>query len=162
MPIYEGTTAIQANDLVFRKTLRDGGAAVTSLLAEIEADMDTIITGQNDSTEPLARQVKQAVDTARHALASLLARANSPRDAAAAGVDFVMLLGYLTGGWQMARAAAAASKAEADHVGNPDFMKAKQASAGAYIAYSLPEVGKLASKMMAGPDALAKMDVSWF
>ncbi|MGB2319446.1 MAG: acyl-CoA dehydrogenase C-terminal domain-containing protein, partial [Candidatus Puniceispirillum sp.] len=96
-----------------------------------------------------------------HALESLLARANNPRDAAAAGVDFVMLLGYLAGGWQMARAAAAASKAEADHVGNPDFMKAKQASASAYIAYSLPEVGKLASKMMAGPDALAKMDASW-
>ena len=161
LPIYEGTTAIQANDLVFRKTLRDGGAAVTSLLADIDADMDAIIAGQNDSTEPLARQVKQAVDTARHALDSLLARANSPRDAAAAGVDFVMLLGYLAGGWQMARAAAAASKVEADHVGNPDFMKAKQASAGAYIAYSLPEVGKLASKMMAGPDALAKMDASW-
>jgi alkylation response protein AidB-like acyl-CoA dehydrogenase len=161
LPIYEGTTAIQANDLVFRKTLRDGGAAVTSLLADIDADMDAIIAGQNDSTEPLAHQVKQAVDTARHALDSLLARANSPRDAAAAGVDFVMLLGYLAGGWQMARAAAAASKAEADHVGNPDFMKAKQASASAYIAYSLPEVGKLASKMMAGPDALAKMDASW-
>ena len=40
LPIYEGTTAIQANDLVFRKTLRDGGAAVRSLIAEIRTDMD--------------------------------------------------------------------------------------------------------------------------
>ena len=37
LPIYEGTTAIQANDLVFRKTLRDGGAAVTELFDEIDA-----------------------------------------------------------------------------------------------------------------------------
>jgi hypothetical protein len=161
LPIYEGTTAIQANDLVFRKTLRDGGAAVTSLFADIDTDMNAIITTQNDSTMALAKQVKQAVDTGRQALDSLLARANNPRDAAAAGVDFIMLIGYLTGGWQMARAAAAAAKAEAERAGNPDFMKAKQVSATAYMAYSLPEVGKLASKMMAGPDALAKMDVNW-
>lgn len=161
LPIYEGTTAIQANDLVFRKTLRDGGAAVTSLFADIDTDMNAIITTQNDSTMALAKQVKQAVDTGRQALDSLLARANNPRDAAAAGVDFIMLIGYLTGGWQMARAAAAAAKAEAEQAGNPDFMKAKQVSATAYMAYSLPEVGKLASKMMAGPDALAKMDVNW-
>lgn len=161
LPIYEGTTAIQANDLVFRKTLRDGGAAVKKLFTDIDADMDVIAATQNDITKPLAQQIKQAVETSRNALESLLARANNPRDVAAAGVDFVMLLGYLTGGWQMARAAAAASKAEAEHEGNPDFMKAKQASAAAYMAYSLPEVGKLASKMMAGPDALAKMDVAW-
>lgn len=161
LPIYEGTTAIQANDLVFRKTLRDGGAAVTSLFADIDADMNAIISTQNDSTMALADQVKQAVDTGRHALESLLARANNPRDAAAAGVDFIMLIGYLTGGWQMARAATAAAKAEAEQAGNPDFMKAKQASAAVYMAYSLPEVGKLASKMMNGPDALAKMDINW-
>ena len=161
LPIYEGTTAIQANDLVFRKTLRDEGAAVTSLFADIDADMNAIISTQNDNTMALADQVKQAVDTGRQALESLLARANNPRDAAAAGVDFIMLIGYLAGGWQMARAAAAAVKAEAEQAGNPDFMKAKQASAAAYMAYSLPEVAKLASKMMAGPDALAKMDVNW-
>jgi hypothetical protein len=39
LPIYEGTTAIQANDLLFRKTLRDNGAGLTALFAEIEGDM---------------------------------------------------------------------------------------------------------------------------
>ena len=42
LPIYEGTTAIQANDLVFRKTLRDGGAAVKELFDEIETEMQKL------------------------------------------------------------------------------------------------------------------------
>ena len=44
LPIYEGTTAIQANDLIFRKTLRDGGAAVRSLLSDIKADLARVMT----------------------------------------------------------------------------------------------------------------------
>ena len=47
------------------------------------------------------------------ALDTLLARANSPRDAAASGADFLMMLGYLSGGWQLARGAAVATAARA-------------------------------------------------
>ena len=43
LTIYEGTTAIQANDLVFRKTLRDGGSAVTQLFDEIDSEMETLL-----------------------------------------------------------------------------------------------------------------------
>ena len=59
------------------------------------------------------------------------------------------------------RAAASAASAEAANEGDPAFMKAKQATAGAYMAYSLPEVSKLAAKINAGPDALAEMDPDW-
>ena len=160
LPIYEGTTAIQANDLVFRKTLRDNGGAIRNLLDEIRTDMANVTTSAAALAD-LATAIGGAVDSAEGALDSLLARANSPRDAAAAGVDFTMLLGYLTGGWQMARAAAAAYKAEHTGEGNPAFMQAKQASASAYIAYSLPEVAKLATKMAKGPDALSKVNPDW-
>ncbi len=160
LPIYEGTTAIQANDLVFRKTLRDGGAAVRDLVMEIRGDMDGI-AGKGNGVAALAAQVTTACGVAESALDVLLARANSPRDAAASGTDFLMLMGFLTGGWQLARAAASAASAEAAGEGDPAFMKAKQATAGAYMAYSLPEVSKLAAKISAGPDALAEMDPDW-
>jgi len=91
----------------------------------------------------------------------VLARANAPRDAAASGTDFLMMLGYLTGGWQLARGAAAAAKARDAGEGDPAFMTAKQATAGAYMAYSLPEVGKMAARIAAGPEALAIMDPAW-
>ncbi len=160
LPIYEGTTAIQANDLVFRKTLRDGGEAVRQLLTEIRSDMDEISSGGN-GVSGHAGAVLAACDTAEGALDTLLARANSPRDAAASGTDFLMMLGYLSGGWQLARGAAVAAKAKASGEGDPDFMAAKQATASSYMAYSLPEVEKRAAKITGGPDALAAMNPDW-
>ena len=160
LPIYEGTTAIQANDLMFRKTLRDNGDAVRILLAEIRDDMGRIAGGGN-GLAGIAGSVTAACDTAETVLDTVLARANAPRDAAASGTDFLMMLGYLTGGWQLARGAAAAARATADGEGDPAFMKAKQATAGAYMAYSLPEVGKMAARIAAGPEALAGMDPDW-
>ena len=160
LPIYEGTTAIQANDLVFRKTLRDGGEAVRGLIAEIRSDMDEI-TQAGNGVAATAGAVRAACDTAEGALDTVLARANSPRDAAASGTDFLMMLGYLSGGWQLARGAAAAAQAAAAGEGDPDFMAAKQATAGAYMAHSLPEVAKMAAKIAGGPDALAAMNPDW-
>ena len=160
LPIYEGTTAIQANDLVFRKTLRDGGAAVRSLIAEIRADMDEIASGGN-GVGATASAMRAACDTAEAALDTLLARANSPRDAAASGADFLMMLGYLSGGWQLARGAAVAARSAASGKGDPEFMAAKQATAGAYMAHSLPEVSKMAAKISGGPDALSAMNPDW-
>jgi hypothetical protein len=55
LPIYEGTTAIQANDLVFRKTLRDNGAAVTTLFDEIEAEMQILAEHADDNAAANAR-----------------------------------------------------------------------------------------------------------
>jgi alkylation response protein AidB-like acyl-CoA dehydrogenase len=160
LPIYEGTTAIQANDLIFRKTLRDNGDAVRILLAEIRDDMDRIAGGGN-GVAGLAGSVNAACDTAEGVLDTVLARANAPRDAAASGTDFLMMLGYLTGGWQLARGAAAAATAQAAGEGDPAFMMAKQATAGAYMAYCLPEIGKMAARIATGPEALASMDPAW-
>ena len=160
LPIYEGTTAIQANDLVFRKTLRDGGEAVRGLLAEIRGDMNEISAAGN-GVSGHASAVLAACDSAEGALDTLLARANSPRDAAASGTDFLMMLGYLSGGWQLARGAAAAARATASGEGDPDFMAAKQATAGAYMANSLPEVAKRAARIAGGPDALSGMNPDW-
>ena len=160
LPIYEGTTAIQANDLIFRKTLRDNGAAVRDLIGEIRSDMKDI-SGSGNGTAGIAANVTGACDVAEGALDTVLARANAPRDAAASGTDFLMMLGYLGGGWQLARAAAAAAIAKEKGEGDPAFMDAKQATANAYMAYGLPEVAKMAAKISAGPDALAAMDAGW-
>ena len=161
LPIYEGTTAIQANDLVFRKTLRDGGQAVRDLIGDIGADMKPLAKGGAESLAGMAGDVTAACKAALKATDAMTARANAPRNAAAAGSDFLMMLGYLCGGWLLARSAGAAAHALEKGEGDGEFLKAKQASAATYMAYSLPHVQRLAERIARGPDALGEVDPDW-
>lgn len=148
LPIYEGTTAIQANDLLFRKTLRDNGAGVKKLFDEIEADMAVL-------PDSLSAPMHASLSTARKTLDVLCGRANSPRDAAVSGVDWLMLLGYLCGGWQMAKSAYIASEAAAQAF-SVDFLAAKQTTCQIYITSCLPQIEALSAKIRgAGSDILA-------
>ena len=153
LPIYEGTTAIQANDLVFRKTLRDNGAAVRDLLAEITADMDGV-------DKSLAAPVHKAVSVTHDTLEHLLASANDPRRAAVSGVNWLMQLGILCGGWMMTRAAkAAANGASAEFA--PDFLSAKQTSALIYVQQCLPQLFSLSDMICNGDDSVLRMQPEW-
>jgi len=142
--IYEGTTAIQANDLIGRKVLRDGGATVEVLLAQI----GETITGLRAFDHPVAARtadrLERAAAAARGATADVLAFA--PRDAAAAGVPYLMLLGTLAGGWVHGLSVtavlgrAAASDDDAQRLTSADF----------YGSHHLPRIHALAETVAAG------------
>ena len=161
LPIYEGTTAIQANDLVFRKTLRDGGAAVGELFDEIDAEMQQLAAHTDKTVVANAGHVARAVQAARDATAHILAAANEPRRPAVNGVNYLMLLGRLCGGWMMARASYKAAKLQSDASCNPSFMQAKLATARVFMTHHLPQVQALADVIMTGDDAVLAMDPDW-
>jgi alkylation response protein AidB-like acyl-CoA dehydrogenase len=127
-PIYEGTNAIQAQDLVGRKLARDGGAAVRALVAEMRetAAADGAATGG---------ALMQAIAAVEAATAHLL-RAE-PAEAAAGAVPYLSLLGTTAGGWLLARLAlAAARQAQAD-AARAAFCAAQRAIAPVYAAHFL-------------------------
>ncbi|MDA1319541.1 MAG: acyl-CoA dehydrogenase [Proteobacteria bacterium] len=165
LPIYEGTTAIQANDLVFRKTIRDGGGAVTDLLNEINQDMMSI---RDDDTDPalgsiqtLASRMMTAVETTRKVIDHLLASANSPRRGAANGHHYLMLLGVLTGGWQMVRGAAIAQDVIKAEGSDKPFLEARKAMARLFITQRLPQIDALAETIMTGDEAVLEISSDW-
>ena len=161
LPIYEGTTAIQANDLVFRKTLRDGGEAVTELFDEIETEMQELTCHADDIVSANANHMSRAVETARKATAHILAAANEPRRPAVNGVNYLMLLGYLCGGWVMTRASYKAVVQKSDASANPSFMQAKLATARVFMTHHLPQVHALAEVIITGDNAVLAMDADW-
>ena len=165
LPIYEGTTAIQANDLVFRKTIRDNGAAVTSLFDEIDQDMTALKTHPDAAISAAAKSVIEANEAARTATASIIGSANSPRRPAAAASNYLMLLGTLTGGWLMARSGAAAADAiangETGTIGNDDFMAIKITTMQIYITHHLPKLFALARTIADGDAAILAMQPDW-
>ena len=106
LAIYEGTNGIQALDLVGRKFLRDGGKAMVALIASMEATAAELAT-----VEILCRQsagFNIALDQFKEAVNWIADNASTEYLPEAVSFNLLMLAGYVTGGWQMARAALAA------------------------------------------------------
>jgi alkylation response protein AidB-like acyl-CoA dehydrogenase len=137
--IYEGTTGIQANDLVGRKLIRDNGAEVGRLLSEIRA----FISEQAEDLSALAT----ATDALEKTTGWLLENyASDPRIPGAAAFNYLMQFGTVVGGWQMARAAViAAAKKDED----PRFYGAKIITARFYRDHVLPRAAAYAAAAMA-------------
>ena len=165
LPIYEGTTAIQANDLVFRKTIRDNGAAVNSLLDDIDNEMATLANHHNTEIVKASKSIIEANNTARKVAAHILGGANTPRRPAASGSNYLMLLGTLCGGWLMTRSGAAAAdalaKGETGAIGNDDFMKIKLTTMQIYITHHLPKISGLACTITDGDNPVLAMQPEW-
>lgn len=146
LAIYEGTTAIQANDLVGRKTLRDGGAVARWLLDQVRQTEDALLA-RND---PAATRVAGPLKAAREALASavdyVLANAAGHTNAVfAAAVPYLMLAGTTLAGWQMARALLASLDLKQE---DPGFHAAKIATAQAYALHKLTQAPGLAAVVL--------------
>ena len=161
LPIYEGTTAIQANDLVFRKTIRDEGLGITALLDEIDTEMTGLQTHDHDTVKMAANEVKDGIVEARKAVDHILARSNDPRRPASNGVNYLMLLGTLTGGWMMARSAGKAADLAKEDNADKDFLETKLVTAETYMGHSLPQVYALIRTILNGEDAVLAMKPEW-
>jgi alkylation response protein AidB-like acyl-CoA dehydrogenase len=149
--IYEGTNGIQANDLVNRKLVRDGGAALNDLMAEMRA-LDAALAAEQDEALTTIRLYLRsglvALSTTSQALLSLF-RVN-PARALSGATPFLRLLGIVTCGWLMAKAALAA-KHRLDHGhGDRAFAAAKRATARFYAEHELALASSLTPAILGG------------
>ena len=101
-PIYEGTTAIQSNDLVGRKILRDGGATLKQVLGDIQQTAGELQALDHPVAGRLAERLGRALESAGAASQALAGFAQSPRDAFAVSVPLQRMLSLLVGGWMHA------------------------------------------------------------
>jgi alkylation response protein AidB-like acyl-CoA dehydrogenase len=162
LTIYEGTTAIQANDLVGRKTSRDGGQTARAIAAQIEdteADLNT-----NGSADALA--VARRLQSARLAFLEVVAfvadqtRA-SPNAVFAGSVPYLMLAGNLMAGWQLARALLVAQEQLAQGV-DEAFMRAKLVTARFYADHLLTRAPGLRDAILDGADSVTGLALESF
>ena len=160
LPIYEGTTAIQANDLVFRKTLRDDGAAVDALFAEIEAQAQAA-KSHDAVVGRAATSLLEALECAKQTVSHLLSVSATPQQPALSGVNYLMMMGYLTGGWMMLRAGIAAADLKDDKDADTDFLAAKLTTVDIYMTHCLPNIMALSRTIMNGDTAVLAMQPDW-
>ena len=153
LPIYEGTTAIQANDLVGRKTLRDGGETALRL-AEMIAQTEAELAGGSSAAQTVGARLSRAREAFTSVVQHLVATGkDAPTAAYGAGVPYLMLAGNLVAGWQLARALLAA-EAALENGEDPDFMNAKISTARFYADHVLTETSAQRDRILEGADSL--------
>ena len=158
--IYEGTTGIQANDLIGRKTARDGGKTALAVIAEMKA-LDRELAEQSGAQFAAIRTQLSAAVAALKEAVEWIARTygSDTRAAHAASVPYLKLWGITAGGWQMARAALVAARRLAQGGAEADFHRAKIATARFYADFHLPQALALKHAVLtAGEAVLALAD----
>ncbi len=146
--IYEGTTGIQANDLIGRKIGRDRGGAVSALIADMRRELQALDCGSDAcrETRDAALQAVALLESATRSLVGNMAAA--PERALAVSVPYLELCGLVMGGWLLAKSAAIAAAGRGT-AGN-DFYQSKLRTAYFYAKQVLPQAMALAKVVEEG------------
>ena len=160
--IYEGTTAIQANDLIGRKMAREGGVTIKAVMCDMSAFAEELNHLSAADFGAIRTRFMAAIDALQQATDWLLAHYVSDIKAAHAGsVPFLKLLGIVAGGWQLFRAAALAKK----HLqaGETDaFYRNKIITARFYADHLLPQADALSETVIGGSVGVMALDDEQF
>ncbi|WP_370279953.1 acyl-CoA dehydrogenase family protein [Pontibacterium sp.] len=163
LPIYEGTTGIQALDFIGRKMLMDQGAALESLQSEMMITVNALATVDSPVFAKLHRELRTAVERSMQVRSWLLDKSASNRDlASSVCVDFLMMHGFLCGGWLLAKSALSAQELMGSGEYADDFLRTKLITAEFFADNYLPRANRHADVVMSGLSGACEIDTEQF
>ncbi|MCJ8338732.1 MAG: acyl-CoA dehydrogenase [Pseudomonadales bacterium] len=157
LTIYEGTTGIQALDLVKRKTLLDDGAQAGLLFAEIEQTLTQL--EKSPGCEAMYHSLNTALADGRAALNWLQV---NPTQSSCVAAYYLQLWGYLTGGWLMAKSQLIASTLLDNESSDSDYLQAKLVTAKFYAEHFLVRTNTCLASIEAGGDTMMSLSEQQF
>ena len=167
LTIYEGTTAIQANDFVGRKTTRDGGATAKAILAQVRKTAGELAgsssTAHGADLKAIAKRLETGAEALEDVVDFVVANIKSDIKGVFAGsVPYLKLAGIVLGGWQMARAAGIAGAQLDAGDGDANFYRAKLATARFFADHLLPQAGGIRDAIVAGSASVMALEAEQF
>jgi alkylation response protein AidB-like acyl-CoA dehydrogenase len=148
LTIYEGTTAIQANDLIGRKTVRDGGATAQAILAQMDQTIAQLAEREGQAFKSMHRHLSAGSLSLARVIEFMVAKVKSDPNAVFAGsVPYLKLAGIVLGGWQMARALLVASDKRGE---DEAFYGAKIATAQFFAEHILSQAPGIEASVVSG------------
>jgi alkylation response protein AidB-like acyl-CoA dehydrogenase len=148
LTIYEGTTAIQANDLIGRKTVRDGGATAQAILAQMDQTIAQLAELDGQAFKSMHRYLSAGSLALARVVEFMVAKVKSDPNAVFAGsVPYLKLAGIVLGGWQMARALLVASDKRSE---DEAFYGAKIATAQFFAEHILSQAPGIETSIVSG------------
>jgi alkylation response protein AidB-like acyl-CoA dehydrogenase len=161
--IYEGTTGIQANDLVGRKTARDGGTTARAVADDIDRAAARLASHRDASLREIGLRLAAATAALQSSIDWLIPTYGSNvRIAHAAAVPYLKMWGLVCGGWQLGRGALIATEQLSSGEGDSDFLRAKVTTARFYAEALLPQAEALAQSMTGASDAALALTADQF
>ncbi len=162
LTIYEGTTAIQANDLVGRKTARDGGQTAKAIVAQIEKTQTQLAASSSVGAKAMLKRLTAARLALLDVIDFVAGNTKAAPNAVFAGsVPYLMLAGNVFAGWQMARSLLAA---EAELAAGRDvaFMQAKITTAHFYADHLLTKAPGMRDSIVEGAACVTDLTLDAF
>ena len=161
--IYEGTTGIQANDLIGRKLVRDKGVNAGALIRDMKADLEALACANDADLSAIGSALQAALQAFEEATCWMLAHYDgNPREAAAGAVPYLKLTGAVTGGWQMARAARIPRDLLASGEESAAFLRAKIVTARFYAEHVLPDAETCRNEITVGAASTLALEEALF
>ncbi|HEV8262675.1 MAG TPA: acyl-CoA dehydrogenase [Burkholderiales bacterium] len=161
--IYEGTTGIQANDLIGRKIAYEKGATIKLMITEMRALDGDLAKVTHPGIAVIRRSLSEGVAALTEATDWLLAIfPHNMRAAAAGAVPFLKLFGVVAGGWQMARAALIAKRRLDEGAEDYDFYRAKIGTARFYAEHVLPLARPCMQEIVNGSTSVLALEEAQF
>jgi hypothetical protein len=163
LPIYEGTTAIQANDLVGRKTARDGGRTPKAIAAQIAVTEGELVKHDSAAAKAMLKRLRAARVAFEQVVDFVAGNTKASPNAVFAGsVPYLMLAGNVVAGWQMARSLVAAEDLLAKGEGDAAFLRAKVATAHFYAEHLLSKAPGVRDAIVEGADCVTALAIDSF
>ncbi len=160
LTIYEGTTAIQANDLVGRKTARDGGQTAKAIAKQIESTEASLAESKTAAAQSTLKRLRAAREAFLQVVDFVAGNTKASPNAVFAGsVPYLMLAGNLMAGWQLARALVVAEQQLAQGAGDTGFLQAKVATARFYAEHLLSKAPGVRDAIVEGGDSVTALPV---
>ena len=161
--IYEGTTGIQANDLVGRKVGREGGQTMLALIVEMQKLLP-LLDGANDvHLKAFGKQLAAGISELKRATEWIVTMWGADQGAVGAGaVHYLKLAGTVCGGWMMGRSALVAAKQLADGSSDLAFLKAKILTTRFYGDHIITLATGFADAITTGADSVLQMEEAYF
>jgi alkylation response protein AidB-like acyl-CoA dehydrogenase len=157
--IYEGTTGIQANDLVGRKMGREEGRTAFALIAEMEKLLPRLAASGDANLEALGAALAVAIAKLTETVQWVATTFPTNPAAVAAGSVYVLkLMGITAGGWMLARSAEIASRQLASGAGDADFLKAKILTARFFGDHVVSQAASLATAITRGSESVLAIE----
>src|SRR5579872_1528629 len=161
--IYEGTTGIQALDLVGRKLIRDMGKTATSIVGKMKAFAAELASADDPDVKAIHAELVRGIDALAATSQAIGTNATSDlRLGVACSVPYLKLWGVVAGGWQMARAAQIAAAKIAARDPDADFYKAKLATARFYADHVLTQARWLKAEIQQGAASVMSLSEEQF